>query len=361
MAPFIDLAWTLQSRDPYWVPPLRLSLEAALDRTKHPFHRHAEVAYFLAERGGAPVGRIAAIVSRAHNEFHAERIGFCGLFECEDDPSTAAALFDSAAAWLRERGMSAIRGPMNFSTNDEVSSPGVLIEGFDSSPSIMMSHNPPYYGALFEAAGFRKAKDLIAFSLERTNHVAKGAALVDRLLARANVTLRPLDMKQFRKEIDAIKQVYNAAWSRNWGFVPMSDAEFEYNAREFRPIVDPDLCFIAEADGVPVGFSLAMPNLNEALRHLPDGRLLPFGWAKLLWLRKRIRSIRIITLGLKPHLHRAGLGPAFYLHTALATEKKGIHTAEASWILEDNHEMVRALERMGAQPAKRYRIFERSL
>jgi len=362
LRPFIDLAWTINRHDPRWVPPLRRSLESALDRARHPFHAHAEVAYFLARRDGRPVGRIAAIVNQLHNSFHEDRSGFFGFFECEDEQSTADALLEAASAWLADRGRDRMLGPMNFSTNEEVSSPGILVEGFQYPPTVMMSHNPSYYPALLERAGLSKGQDLIAFWAEDPDAVRqRGKQSIERILEREGATVRTLDLKRFRDEVGRIKEVYNSAWSRNWGFVPMSDAEFDHLAKEFRPVVDPDLCLIAEVGGEPVGFSLALPNLNEVFRHLPDGRLFPLGWAKFLWYRRKIRSIRVMTLGFKPRYHRSGLGPALYWTAFNNALSKGYTCGEASWILADNHNIVRPLERMGIDPYKRYRIYERKL
>jgi GNAT superfamily N-acetyltransferase len=184
---------------------------------------------------------------------------------------------------------------------------------------------------------------------------------MERILARENVTVRPLDLSKFQSEVEALKDVYNSAWSLNWGFVPMTDDEFEHLAKEFRPIVDPDICMIAESGGQAVGFYLAMPNFNEVFRHLPNGRLFPFGWAKVLWYRRNIRSIRILTVGFRPHLHRAGIGPALYTRVWTNAVRNGYRWGEASWILEDNLAMIRPLERMGGKVYKRYRIYERAL
>jgi hypothetical protein len=271
-------------------------------------------------------------------------------------------LLEAAADWLRQRNCTTMRGPVNFSTNDEISSPGILVEGFDSPPAIMMSHNPPYYSRLFESAGLCKARDLIAFWFDDpASSPQRGARGLDRLLERNGTTIRALDVRRFREDVDAIKSVYNAAWSRNWGFVPMTDAEFDHLAKEFRPIFDPDLCLIAEASGEAVGFSLALPDFNLAIRHVRGGRLLPFGLPNLLWHKRRIDSMRVMTLGFKPQYQHAGLGPAFYIRTWLTGVSKGYIRGEGSWVLEDNHEMVRALERMGGRPYKRYRLYERLL
>lgn len=361
LEPFIGVAWKINARDPHWVPPLRSALRTVLDRGKHPFHQHADVAYFVAERRGDVVGRIAAAVNHLYNEFHEEKLGTFGFFESVDEPAVAAALVDAAAAWLRGRGMERMRGPLNFSTNDEASSPGVLVQGFDTPPQVMMSHNPPYYAGLMEAAGLEKAKDLLAFRNTEQEPPPRLVAAMERTAGRMGVTIRPLNMRDFEGDVDRIKEVYNAAWARNWGFVPMTEAEFAHMAREMKPVVDPNLCHIAELDGEPIGFALALPNLNEALRHLKDGRLFPFGIFKFLWYSRRIKSMRVITAGFKPGYQHQGLGPALYLRTYLEGLKKRYTSGEESWILEDNVEMRRALEKMGAEAYKVYRLYERAL
>jgi hypothetical protein len=358
---FIDIQWRINARDPNWVAPLRMTVRSGLNRKKHPFHQHAKVALFIARRGRAAVGRIAAIVNRAHNEFHGDSVGFFGLFECLDDPDASAALLGEAEEWLRRHGCTSIRGPVNLSTNDEISSPGILIEGFDSRPVLMMSHNPRYYAALVERKGYVKARDLVAYWFDNPESEPSWGDRMDRALARAGVTIRALELSRFREDLDRVKEVYNAAWSRNWGFVPMQDAEFEHLAKEFRPIVDPDLCLIAEVGGEPVGFSLALPDLNVALARIPSGRLLPAGIFKLLWHQRRIRSMRVMTLGFKPQYQHAGLGPAFYVRTWQTGVRKGYRCGEAGWILEDNMEMARPLERIGGRIHRRYRIYEKEL
>lgn len=355
---FIGLPWAVNAGDPHWVPPLRMTVRTLLDRKRHPFHRHAEVEYFLARRGERVVGRVAAIVNHLHNEFHDERTGFFGFFEVLEDPRAARELLDHAAAWLKERGMESMRGPMSFSTNEEV---GVLVEGFDTPPTLLMAHNPPYYDRLLEGAGMRKEKDLLAYwhqGGQPTDRLLRGS---ERIAARAGVTIRTLDMKRFREEVELIQDIYNSAWSRNWGFVPMTEAEIAFMARELRPVVDPDLCLFAEVDGRAVGFSLALPDVNVALKKLPSGRLLPFGWLRLLIELRRIRSFRVITLGLRPGYQHSGIGAGLYLRTWSEGLRKGYRGAEASWILEDNLEMVQAVEKMGWFPYKRYRIYQRPL
>ncbi|HET7322432.1 MAG TPA: hypothetical protein VFI96_08070, partial [Longimicrobiaceae bacterium] len=263
--------------------------------------------------------------------------------------------------WLRARGMERMRGPMNFSTNEEISSPGVLIEGFDTPSVAMMSHNPPYYERLMEASGLEKSKDLFAYWLDGPEPPERLVRGFERALKHSGTVIRPLNLKRFRQEVDTIKEIYNAAWSQNWGFVPMTDEEFEHIAKDFRPIVDPELCLIAEVKGEPVGFSLALPDIHQVFRHIPNGKLFPTGIFKFLWHKRKIDGVRIITLGFKPAYQHAGLGAAFYLRTWQVGMARGYHHGEASWILEDNVDMVRPLERMGGRAYKRYRIYERAL
>ncbi|MBI4520454.1 MAG: N-acetyltransferase [Gemmatimonadetes bacterium] len=336
---------------------MRRDVKELLDRRKHPFHQHAEVAYFLAERDGRTAGRVAAVVNHRHNEFHQERTGFFGFFESERDLEVAGALLRSACDWLARRGMERARGPMNFSTNEEC---GLLVDGFATPPAIMMTHNPRYYADLLEASGFRKERDLLAYWRDDPEPPERLVRGVERLQGRLGVRIRGLDMKRFAAEVAAIKEVYNSAWAQNWGFVPMTDAEFDYMAKQFKPVVDPDLTLLAEVAGEVVGFSLTLPDLNQALKHI-NGRLFPLGLFRLLWESRRIRSVRIITLGLKPGYRRLGIDAALYLRTWVVGTAKGYVSGEASWVLEDNWEMRRALEKMGFRVRKTYRIYERPL
>jgi GNAT superfamily N-acetyltransferase len=357
---FLRFPWRIYERDPNWVPPLLSDVRAALDPRKHPFHQHAEVATFLAWRDGAAVGRIAAIVNRAHNEFHDDRTGFFGLFECVDEQLVADALLRTAEAWLRERGMDAVQGPMNFSTNEEVCSPGIVVDGFHRPPVILMGHSPPYYRRLMEGAGYEKAKDLIAYWLEGREPPSRIKRAYDRLQRDGSVRLRSLEMKDLAAEIDRIQQVYNSAWERNWGFVPLTAIEIEHMAKHLRPVVNPRLCALAEVNGEVVGFALGLPDYNIALRHA-DGRLFPLGIFKLLWHRRRIDTARTITLGLKPGFRNRGLDAAMITHIYIEGNSVGIWRSECSWILEDNWDMRRGLERIGAVPDKTYRLYGRTL
>lgn len=360
--PFIDLSWTINSADPQWVPPLRMVFDALLDRDKHPFYEHAEVALFVAERGGKIVGRIAAIHNRRANEFHEDTTGYWGLFEAIDDTAVAKALLDRAAEWLKARGLTSMQGPFNLSTNDELYSGGVLIDGFDTPPCFMMGHNPRYYQRLVESAGFGKAKDLVAYWLPHNQPPQRLLDGIDRLAKREGWRTRPVNMKRFKEEVGIVMGVYNSAWERNWGFIPMTEAEFDSMAKEFRPVVDPDLVIIAETDkGEPIGFMLALPDLNRAIKPLKNGRLFPFGVFKFLWHKRKIRTARLLTLGMKPGYQRSGIGAALYLKCFQQGAAKGYENAEASWILEDNGPMRQAMEKIGAYVYKTYRVYERAL
>ncbi len=354
---FLRLPWKIYEGDPLWVPPLLHDVSTLLDRERHPFHQHAEVEYFLARRGGAVVGRIAAVVNRLHNEFSGDRTGFFGFFECIDDQAVANALFEGAESWLAERGMEMSRGPMNFSTNEEC---GLLLEGAAEPPFVMMTYNPPYYARLIEGAGYEKARDLLAYILyteEKPSRLAKG---VRRVAERKGISIRPLDMKRFEQEVALLEEIYNAAWERNWGFVPMTPAEFGFMAKQLKPVVDPNYTLIAEVNGEPVGFGLALPDFNQALKHI-NGRLLPFGLLKLLWHKRNIDQVRIITLGIKPGYRRLGLDAMMYLRMFEQAAQDAIKRGECSWILEDNWDMRRALEKMGGTEYKAYRIYDKPL
>jgi GNAT superfamily N-acetyltransferase len=356
---FLHLPWRIYAHDPVWVPPLLHDVRSVMSR-KHPFHAHADVEYFLAWKGARVVGRIAAIVNRRHVEFHDEPVGFFGLFEAEDDADVARALLAAAETWVARRGMKAIRGPMNLSTNDELYSPGVLVDGFDTPPVVLMAHTPAYYPALLEAAGYTKAKDLIAYWLNEGEPPERIVRSLERIGARAGVTLRPLDMSRFDREVAAIQEIYNSAWERNWGFVPMTAEEIAHLAKQLRPVVKPSMCALAQHGDTPVGFVLALPDYNQALRHL-DGRLFPFGVVRLLWYRRSIDAARVITLGLTPGYRNKGLDAMLIQYIWRECVRAGHPKGECSWILEDNLEMRRGIERSGGRAYKTYRVFEKPL
>lgn len=353
---FIEFPYSLYRGDAHWVPPLRIAVKELLDREKHPFYKNAEVELFLAKRDGKVVGRIMAILDRNHNKFHEESAGFFGFFEAENDPKAASALVDAARKWVFERGATLLRGPVNPSTNYEC---GTLVEGFDSSPMIMMTYNPRYYSKLMEQAGLSKVKDLKAYvNNAAATQLEKIGRVADRKLAKSGVTVRPINMKDFAGEVSRIWDVYNAAWHRNWGFVPMTREEFFAMGKEMKQILKPDLVLIGEAKGKAIGFALALPDVNFALKPA-GGNLLPTGLLKILYYQRLIKSLRVLALGVVEEYRTSGVAAAFYATLVRAARRLGYDgDCEMSWILEDNLLMNRSLEVMGAKHYKTYRIYE---
>jgi GNAT superfamily N-acetyltransferase len=352
---FLRYPYRFYRNDRNWVPPLLQDQKILLDPDRHPFYRHADARFFIATRDGRPAGRVAAFVDRGHNEFHRDRTGFFGFFESENDPSVSDGLLAAAREWLKGKGMNALRGPVNPSLNEDC---GCLIDAFDSPPVIMMTYNPPYYPDLFERFGLSKAMDLYAYYAETTGGIPdKLVRVAESVRRKENVTIRTADMKRFDEEVDRIKTVYNKAWSRNWGFVPMTDAEFGHLAKNLKAAVIPELVLIAEIAGEPVGFALSLPDLNQALIHL-RGRLFPTGLLKLLWYSRRIDMIRIITLGVIREHQRKGIDAVLYLDTWRNARKRGYTRGEMSWILEVNTMMNRSARMLGGTVYKTYRMYE---
>ena len=335
-----------------------------LSRDKNPFFEHADAEYFLAERGGTVVGRIAAIANHLHNEVHGDRVGFFGFFEALDDQPVAAALLDAAAAWIRAKGLDTLRGPASFSTNDEA---GLLVDGFDTPPVLMMPHNPPYYLPLLERAGFHKAKDLLVYqhgdSSGRTPPVPERLTRASALLReRLGITLRPLRMRDFAAEVERVKTLYNKAWEKNWGFVPMTDHEIDHLAAQFKPVVVPDLVPFVEKGGEVIGFALALPDLNTFLRSNRSGRMFP-AILRILWALKtrRVHRCRIALLGVLPEYRGKGIDALLYQWIWSRGGAIGYGWGEAGWILEDNTAMNAGLVKMGFTVYKTYRLLDRAL
>ena len=356
---FIRLPWRLHSDDKTWIPPLVSNEKMMLDPRRNPFYEHAEAQHFLAEKDGRVTGRISAIVNRIHNEVHRDTTGFWGYFECEDDAQTAKDLFDAAASWLKERGMTVMRGPASPSMNDPC---GLLVKGFKYAPFVLMPHNPPYYQRLVEGAGFLKSMDLLAYMLLQTELV-KGR--IDRVAStvrdRGSVIIRTIDLSRFDEELALIQDMYNDAWEKNWSFVPMTPKEMCFMAREMKPILLPEFAYIAEVDGKPVGFAFALPDINHSLRRC-KGSLFPFGWFYFLKrsLRK-IKALRIVALGVRRDYQHLGIGTLFYQKFIETGLPLGYKAAELSWVLETNELMNRPLREMGARPYKVYRMYDRAI
>jgi len=358
---FIDFPYRHYRGDPLWVPPLRRDVATLLSRTVNPFFQHADMACFLAERpGGTVVGRIAAITNDAHGRVHPEEatVGFFGMLESVDDQAVADALFAAAAGWLRERKMTVMRGPMNLSTNDDC---GLLVDGFATPPVVMMPHNPRYYRALLERAGFAKVMDLLAYEGGRDSVPERLRAAVPKLAERYHIALRPLDMKHFWRDVEQVKELYNKAWEKNWGFIPMTDAEMNHLAKQLKPVVVPDLVVFASIDERLIGFAIALPDFNVALRSNRSGRLFPFGLFRILWNQRKINRARVITLGVVPEFRRTGADALMYEWLWSHAHARGMPWGESSWILETNAAMRNALERMGFTVYKTYRVYDRRL
>ena len=342
---------------------MRRDVSALLSRTKNPFFEHAEAEYFIAQRGNEVVGRIAAISNRLHNETHDDRVGFFGFFESIDDQAVAAALLEAAADWCRSRGHDVLRGPASFSVNDEC---GLLVDGFDTPPTLMMPHNPRYYIGLLERAGFAKAKDLLVYQGGSEEHYVpvpeRLARATELIRQRQGITLRSLNMRDFEGEVERIKELYNTAWERNWGFVPMTEHEIDHLAEQFKPVVIPEMVPMAEKDGKLIGFGIALPDLNTVFRRNRSGRLFPM-ILRLLWdlKMKRIRRARILLLGVAPAFHGKGVDAMLYHWIWTKSGERRIYWGEAGWILEDNPAMNAGLEKMTFKVYKTYRLYDRRL
>jgi hypothetical protein len=356
---FIRLPWRLYRGDPNWVPPLMMDLRKRMNPKKNPFFRNAEVAYFLAERPDRPVGRICAIRNGLHNEYHRDKVGFFGFFESERDPEVTGALMDAAAEWLRGQGMDTMRGPANYSENEEY---GLLVKGFDRPPMAIMPYNPEFYVDLLEGAGFLKAMDLYAWYVDREsiNIPPKVERIVDRVRKKPGVTFRDVNVKDVRAELGRIKTIYNDAWSKNWGFLPWTDELLEYMAPDFKMILIPELVMLAEVNGEPAGFSLVIPDVNQLIKEI-KGRLFPFGWIRMLTGLRKTRGIRYVVMGVREKFRIRGLETVFYVETLRRAKAMGYQFCEMSWVLEDNDRMNAAAEAVGGVVYKTYRIYDKKL
>lgn len=355
---FLNFEWEVNKNTPNWISPLYIERKKVLNTKKNPFYQHSEIELFLAFKNGRLSGRIAAITNENYNKFHNDRAGFWGFFDAFNDQETANALFTAAADWLKTRGKDQMFGPLNPSSNDEC---GMLIDGFDTPPFISMTHNADYYPKLAEGFGLVKAKDLYAWFIAtkdaNDNISEKMIRVSEKIMKRGNITLRNLVLKNLKTEIKLIKEIYNDAWSNNWGFVPFTEAEIDNVAADLKQIADENMLLIAEKNGEPIGFSVTIPNVNEVLAKIPTGRLLPTGIFKLISGVKKIKSLRVIILGIKKEHNLIGLGSIFYVESIRRAYKSGYKSAEMSWILEDNLSMNRAIESIGSKRYKTYRIY----
>lgn len=355
---FLRLPWKIYSADPHWVPPL-LKEQAFVFSTQNPFLHHAEIVQYLAARQGVVVGRIAAIIDENYIHFHGEKVGFFGFFECERDLEVAGQLLDQVKRFLRAKGLEMVIGPMNPSTNHEC---GLLIEGFDSSPFVMMPYNPPYYQELLEGCGLQKAKDLYANIILGDGSVpSRILRMSDRIKRRSpGLNVRPLDLKGVEEDAKRVKDVYNAAWRDNWGFVPPTDEEMRLMIKRLKPLVVPDVALFAEIGKETVGFILGLPNYNLVLKRL-NGRLGLLGPLKFLYYARKIHEIRVMILGVLPEFQKRGIETLLYAEIFRRGQARGYRKAEMSWILEDNHLMQKGIEDFGGRRYKTYRIYQSPL
>lgn len=354
---FIELPWRLYRGDENWIPPLRRNLEELVGFRRHPFHDVADVKTWLATRDGQPVGRIAAIINRTHIQKYNEQRGFFGFFESIDDPAVAGGLFDAARQWLTQNGIESLRGPVNPSLNYEV---GLLVDGFDTPPTFMMTYNPPYYARLIEDYGFEKSQDLYAF----WGHVdmlatldQKLAFIVREATRRFDIHVRHLDRSRFHEEVETFLHIYNASLEGTWGFTPLSAGEIEHMSAAMRRLIVPELTTVAEVHGQPVGAAFGLLDYNPRIK-LIDGRLFPFGFIRLLTRRRRIQRIRLISTNVLPEYQRWGVGVVVLARLVPEVLAWGIKEAEFSWVLESNHLSHKSLKRGGAKLIKTYRIYD---
>ncbi len=356
---FISFPYSLYSKDANYVPELRIMQKETLDKKKNPFFEHADAEYFIAKNDNNEiVGRIGAITNQVYVDHWKENYGFFGFFEAINDKEVVKALFDSAIKWLKEKGVDGFYGPVNPSTNDTC---GTLIEGFDTPPYLMMVHNKEYYNSLLLDYGLTKKMDLISYELFEDKLPERMITLSEKIeerLKSQGITIRQVDFKKMSEEAPKLRYIYNKAWENNWGFMPMTEVEFNNLAKELKMITSPELVYIVEDKGEPVAFAASLPNVNEIFIKIRDGRLFPFNFLKLIRFKKKIQSMRVLTLGIIEKYRKTGIDACLYVKTTKGGSKLGYHQGEASWILETNVPMNRALEMMNGKPYKKYRIYQ---
>lgn len=356
---FIDLPWRVYAAYPNWVPPLKKEVRRILDCHRHPFWEFSERILFLARRGATPVGRIVGIIDRHYNQVHHEKMGTWGFFECVDDPEAAAALFAAVETWVRQQGMTFLRGPLSPSMNYES---GLLIEGFDYPPVVGMAYHPPYYLGLIEGCGFTKEKDLLAFLIAGEYRLPDWMArLAERTAQKKGVRIRQVDPKQIDAEYALIREVYNDSWSGNWGFVPLTGNEMRGIQKSVQPFADPELVFFMYYDNEPAAVCVIFPDVNPLLKRL-NGRIGLTGLFKALIYRGEIKGLRLLMFGIKEKYRQLGLPMLAFHHIyEIAREKKKFQNLEMGWTLEDNESINSLIEEAGAKRYKKYRIFRKSL
>lgn len=359
---FLNLPWEINREDPNWMPPLRQNQKLLCGFGKHPFYDAAESQAFLAVRDGRPVGRVLAIVNHAHNEFHDDKLGFFGFFESVDDAEVSGALFDAAAEWLRGKGMDSVRGPADPSINYEW---GLLIDGFQTPPYFMMTHNLPYYERLFEDWGLAKSQDLYAFGgdisiLKNLKDQKKLMRMDETIRERFGITVRPMDGKRFAQEVETFLRIYNEALTNTWGYVPMSRSELLHMAKDLKHLIVPELAIVAEVEGEPIGVMFGLLDYNPRIKKI-DGKLFPFGFMRLLYNKRSIKRIRVVSTNVLPKYQGWGVGLVLALGMVYPGLEYGLEECEFSWVLETNDLSRKTLEKGGAPKYKTYRVYDRAL
>jgi hypothetical protein len=358
---FIRIPWTIYRNDPNWVPPLLLDRKEAFS-SKHPFFRHATWRAWIAWRNGEPIGRISAQIDQLHQDRYRNKTGFFGLIEAPDDHAVFAALFEAAEKWLQENGMQQVIGPFNLGINQEV---GILVEGFDTPPRVMSSHSPPYYGPAIEACGYRPEQDMLAYEADIQTYTVPESMHILVSRSADSVKVRPLSRKDMAADFELMRDIFNDAWQNNWNFVPFTREEFWTIGKELLMVIPDNFIQIAEINGEAAAFLVLLPDINEAIADL-DGRLLPFGWAKLLW-RLKVKfpkASRIPLMGVRQKYQNTIYGPAMAFDLIAAGFKvgraKGLERVEMSWILESNKGVRNIIEKFGSKITKRYRMYQKS-
>lgn len=360
---FLQLPFSIHKNDPCWVPPLLMEQRRILNRKKNPFFNHCIYKAWLIRNDGIPVGRILAYIDHVYNHLHNEKVGFLGFFECIDDQITAQALFAAVINWLKQESMDKVYGPINFSIGNEC---GVLLNGFDHSPALQMNHTPPYYPSLFDKANFEKEHDLYAYLmtekmvLDKQNLLPRLRRITEKTLRIEGIKFRTIDMKNYKSELENINSLYNKVMHNNWGFVPSTEQEIFYTGASLKMIVDPQMIFFAEINNKVVGCSLSIPDFNEVLKHM-NGRLFPFGIFKILWYKRKVRSFRLMLLGVHEEYRKKGLDILFYYYTITRGLELGYNKSELSWISEDNSNLIAIVEKIGAIRYKTYRMYRKNI
>ena len=356
---FLHFPYKHYKDDEFWVAPLLIEQKKLQSTEKNPFFNNADIAFFYATLNNKPAGRIAAIIDHRYNRFHNTKTGFFGFFESIDKTETSNLLFKVAEGWLREKGMEQVLGPANPGMMDEI---GILVEGFDKYPSILMPYNKSYYDKLLNEAGYKKEMDLLTYlvtqdSVDR-DRANRAMEIVKKRLP--GITIRKIKLKKIREEVAIIREIFNSAWKNNWGFIPLSTEEFDALAADLKTIVDDDFAHIAEIDGKPVGFSVALPDFNQIFRKM-NGRLFPFGLFKILWNKRKINKIRTALMGVIPEYQGKGIDVLLHREAIENGLKKNVYSSEVGWILENNIQMVRVAEKIGGTIDKRYRMYSKNL